>query len=747
MILIVTASYCVIVPGNSTPDTEISVINTTTSDNNFEFNSNKTSVGDRFNATIMVYDVADLWAYQVLMNISDTLLNITNAWLPIWDLNWVFYGETSIQPAPAFYDDNNNNISESVKVGDTLLFGSMPFFGDGLLAIIEFEIIFAPTEGSVACDLIIFQPDTYLLNSELTEIDPLMKTDGKYNYLDLPPGESIISIIVNPPEQVVFGENITITGSIIRPQNNVTVTIQYKLNVTGAAWQNLTKVQTDSDGQYSYTWETSEAGEFNLKSLWEGDNVTSWAESRIVLLWIKYQSTISLNASPTNVTAGSIVVVSGTITPTPLASANATVQIRLNGTEIWKDLGDTPVVNGIYSYNWVATKRNETIVADPIIRSLSNNTFEFKAKWDGDLITNGSESQPQYPTVMVHKTTLSITINVNPQTVERYMNVTISGSVQPAISNLRLTLEYSTTPLTAPGGGIDLPGVEVYTKIDGTYNVTWNVGKFNRTDYFLYAYARSSDDVFGTKDYLTVQPAQLTIVGASSNITISVNPSEVNIGAQVIISGRIEPAREGKKVYMRIKGSGIETSVGDIYSDAEGHYSYTWKAGNFSGAWAAGSIVISVEWRGDDDYLGAKANATLMVIRNSTSLTLHVDSETITLGSNFTITGTLTPANASINIAIYYKNATGQWILLTTVPTDSAGNFSYIWAPTLAGEYQLYANWTGNAIDAPAESQIITLKVESPFTIFTYLPYIAVGIIIVVAVVLAYLYLKKKKTP
>ena len=751
-ILIVSASFCTIIPAYSAPGTEISVINPITSNNNFEFYNYSTPVGSRFNATVKVYEVEDLFSYQVLMNINETLLNITNAWLPTWDTNWVFYGETSVRPAPFFYDNNGNNISESMKIADSLL-GESTFNGDGLLAIIEFEIIFtpAPTEESVSCGLDINNADTFLLDSSASNEIPATKTNGHYYYLNLPPGESIISIIVNPSAHVVFGENVSITGSVIPTKNNVTVTIQYKLNVTGSVWQNLTKVQTDSSSQYSHIWETNEAGEFNLKSLWEGDNVTSGAESRMVLLDIKYISTISINVSPTNVTAASTVVMNGTIMPTPLEQAIVTIQIRLNGTEIWKNLDNTMAANGIYSYIWIATKKNETIVDNSTIRGMENNTFEFRAKWLGDNTTFGSQSQPQYPTVIVHKTTSSVTINVSPQTVERGMNVTISGTVEPAIPGLPITMEYSTQPVTAPGAVAAIKTVE--SKIDGSYSAIWNVGQINRTDYFLYAFIRKNADVFETTNYETFEPALLTVTGVSSNITISVNPSEANIGAEVTINGRIEPARENVKVTIQ-----LGNTQKFAYSDAEGHYSFSWKAGNFSTKnpttgelvvnWIAGVYHVYAKWAGDDIYKGATSpTVTLTVVRNSTSLTMDIDPETITLGANVSLTGTLTPAKASIDVTIYYRNATSQWILLATVKTNPTGNFSFTWTPDVAGEFELYANWTGDAIDAAAESQIVTLKVESPFTIFTYLPYIAVGITVVVAVALAYLYLQKKKKP
>jgi len=312
--------------------TEMSVINERSGDINFRFDNLNTSAGQRFNATIWAYDVVDLFAYQAYLCINDTLLNITNAWLPTWDSSWVFDGKTTMQVVPVFYDLETDGVNEAVKIGDTLLFGTT-FDGSGLVAIIEFEILY--TAGNVSCTLDIDNVDTYLLNYDLAEI-PTIKTSGYYEYILLPPGSSTITLKVLPT-YVVFGEDVNITGSIQPSKPDVTVTIQYKLNATGQAWQNLTKVQTDTGSQYDYTWETSEAGTFELKALWEGDNVTSGTESvDTAILKVKYASTISIDVSPTNVTAFSNVTITGTIyyrnetgsrTP-PVGSADITIKFR-----------------------------------------------------------------------------------------------------------------------------------------------------------------------------------------------------------------------------------------------------------------------------------------------------------------------------------------------------------------------------------------------------------------------------------
>jgi hypothetical protein len=86
---------------------------------------------------------------------------------------------------PAYYDNDHDGVIESVLVGSTLL-GGEPFTGTGLLAIIELQITYAPTTGTITDTLNINNPDTILLNPQVQQI-PTTKTDGNYQYVGPPP--------------------------------------------------------------------------------------------------------------------------------------------------------------------------------------------------------------------------------------------------------------------------------------------------------------------------------------------------------------------------------------------------------------------------------------------------------------------------------------------------------------------------------------------------------------------------------
>ncbi len=160
--------------------TEMSVINPDTLTSDFIFTVDTHPVGTRFNATVWAYDYENVFAYQVTLNVDDSLLNITNAWVPNWDEAWIFAEVSVTMPVtPTFYDLDTDGYMETVKMGETILVGDPVAADTGFLAIVEFEIIYVPDAGSASCDLNIDNLDTYLLNFDLEEI-LATKLDGYY---------------------------------------------------------------------------------------------------------------------------------------------------------------------------------------------------------------------------------------------------------------------------------------------------------------------------------------------------------------------------------------------------------------------------------------------------------------------------------------------------------------------------------------------------------------------------------------
>jgi hypothetical protein len=90
---------------------------------------------------------------------------------------------------------------------------------------------------------------------------------------------STISIGVNP-SSVALGSSVAITGTITPERQDLSVTINVRKD--GGAWTALpTTVVTDSQGDYSYDWTPTEAGTYDVQTLWAGDVNTHGSESEI----------------------------------------------------------------------------------------------------------------------------------------------------------------------------------------------------------------------------------------------------------------------------------------------------------------------------------------------------------------------------------------------------------------------------------------------------------------------------------
>jgi hypothetical protein len=200
---------------------EIIVKNPNSGDNNFVFYTNLTKQGHHFNATVWAYNISDLFAYQVELSINDAFLNITNAWVPTWSLNWVFYGQTHIALGPNFYDEDYDGFTERVILGASEFAGGITFTGSGLLAIIEFEIIYEPTSGMVTTDLNINVPATFFLNSALEEM-LTTKINGNYKYIatQMPPPAHLRLLVIDTPSGCdtgaldILGYNYTLVNPL-----------------------------------------------------------------------------------------------------------------------------------------------------------------------------------------------------------------------------------------------------------------------------------------------------------------------------------------------------------------------------------------------------------------------------------------------------------------------------------------------------------------------------------------------------
>lgn len=150
--------------------TIIEVINPKTGKNNFTFYSEETSVGDVFNATIEVENATDLYGWLLKLTYNATLLNATRVIKPSGNTTYVFYNKVS----------EMNYILEdgAVSIDNTLTEGEEPFEESGLLVVIEFEILLAPTNETAELGSSLTVEEQEVFNGLIWQA--LAKVDGEY---------------------------------------------------------------------------------------------------------------------------------------------------------------------------------------------------------------------------------------------------------------------------------------------------------------------------------------------------------------------------------------------------------------------------------------------------------------------------------------------------------------------------------------------------------------------------------------
>ncbi|RLG89411.1 hypothetical protein DRO34_07245, partial [Candidatus Bathyarchaeota archaeon] len=400
--------------------TTVEVINPATGDHTFTFLVNETAVGTRFNATVWIYEVTDLYNYQVYLEVNDTLLNITRAWIPDWDPDWIFTGQTTFAPQPVFTDFDGDDSNEAVTLGCTLMGAPAGLDGNGTLAVIEFEILYAPPAGETAtCDLDIDDPETFIQDSLLADI-AFTPVNGTYEYIGPPPLPIPEAAFTYSPLNPLVNETVTFDASASVPNDGSIVNYTWNF---GDGTPEVT--ETDPIITHNFT----DVGTYNVTLLVFNDlgyNDTTW---KLV--------TVSLPTAPEAIF---------TYYPT-IVVANYTV--TFNATESIPN--DTTIVNYTWNFGDGTPEITET---DPIVTHnfTSAGTYNVTLTVFNDANANDTTwqlitvlAEPPEPMLDIQPSTYVIThVGQTFNVTVRILNVTTY--VKLVVTQFRLL--YNSTYLT-----------------------------------------------------------------------------------------------------------------------------------------------------------------------------------------------------------------------------------------------------------------------------------------------------------
>lgn len=112
---------------------------------------------------------------------------------------------------------------------------------------------------------------------------------------------------------LTVGGSVILSGNIVPAYSEGTVTISYN---DDGSWSSLATVTSGSDGGFSYSWTPPSPGSYEVMASWDGDSSYSGATSVGVPVTVtKISTTVACSVSPSEVTEGGSVTVSGSTSP------------------------------------------------------------------------------------------------------------------------------------------------------------------------------------------------------------------------------------------------------------------------------------------------------------------------------------------------------------------------------------------------------------------------------------------------
>lgn len=240
-------------------------------------------------------------------------------------------------------------------------------------------------------------------------------------------GSSVIASIINP--HVTLNEAVAVSGAMGPSRGAATIALTYIKPDTSTITKTL---ETNFAGHFNDTFKPDMQGFWAMYASWEGDDVIIGSTSPTVTFTVtKIPTTLSCSVSPSELTIGDFVIVSGSIN---LSVSDATVTL-------------------------IYTKPNSSTVTTASITDSEGdysdiytpNTVGFwsvAASWDGDSIHEGASSSEVGFTVS--KISSSITCEVSSSSLIIGDSVTVYGSINPALSGKIVTLTYEKTDRIPP---------------------------------------------------------------------------------------------------------------------------------------------------------------------------------------------------------------------------------------------------------------------------------------------------------
>ena len=198
---------------------------------------------------------------------------------------------------------------------------------------------------------------------------------------------------------LTVGGSVILSGNIVPAYSGGTVTISYN---DDGSWSSLATVTSGSDGGFSYSWTPPSPGSYEVMASWDGDSSYSGATSVGVPVTVtKISTTVACSVSPSEVTEGGSVTVSGSTNPAVTSAAITLTYKKPDATTFTRAV--TTGSGGSYSDTYKPDAAGSWSVSaswagDSTHEGTSSLSTSFTVKKSGCFIataTYGSELSPQ----------------------------------------------------------------------------------------------------------------------------------------------------------------------------------------------------------------------------------------------------------------------------------------------------------------------------------------------------------------
>ncbi|MGC8935034.1 MAG: MG2 domain-containing protein [Thermoproteota archaeon] len=289
----------------------------------------------------------------------------------------------------------------------------------------------------------------------------------------------------------------------------------------------------------------------------------------------------SLSTDKSSYTPGSVVVISGTVTPPGTAVG---IQVKSpSGSTVWID-SVTSSSTGSFSSSFTL----------PSSAELGVYTVYASAEGSSKTTTFTVSTGPPPPPPPTLKKS-SITIYASSTNVTVNENITIFGSLNPALTNEKITIS-----ITSPSGSYT---VKVTTK-GGNYSYTFNL-TLPGTWYFKASWS-------GNSEYYPCQSQVISVLAVTkSKLSLAIAPKLAGVNDTVIIYLTSAPPLSNKKVDLlysyNLSGWQLLTSAKTNQNGSATFIVFLSNVGNYS---------FIVQWKGDEFSYPSSSNVvSLTVIR------------------------------------------------------------------------------------------------------------------------------------